>query len=616
VDELVPHDTPRNLNMLPGPVFNVELLTTARRARYYAVRALYASILLFVLYQTYSSYFWWRGGVTGTYSIRQMSDFAKGMFASIAYVQLFAILVLTPTLVAGVIADEKQRKTLHYLLASRLTSAEIVLGKLAARLLHVGVFLAIALPIVSLIGLFGGVDPLLVAITYVATFSTAFLLAGISIWISTTARRARDAIVAVYMIEFSWLVIPIMLEGLRWSWPVAYSVIHPVNEVFLISNPFWTVLESAGRAGSVPAAIDRVLKMVGLQVGVGIVCIFLAVCRLRPLFRNQSGESKRKSKLARFKHWRPFPRPACGDDPMLWKERYVVRSGGLVRLLVRVLAILGLLFLGYWFLYYAEPAFQECWAYGYGSTGANSARNDFNGAIVRAAGTIIYVIWILAIASAAAAGVTSEKEEDTWTSLTTTTLSGTEILAAKMIGAAWAPRLLLYTMLFLWTVGLLCGALHPIGALCLIVELALFTWFAAALGTYISLKSKNTTRATALTMLILMAINVGYMMCCVPVRADTPLIAAPCTPALIAFSGFTYDELWGILGWRNDYYSQRSGEYIAAGIAGTFTYGLAALLLTAKAFHDFDKVVDRPIYIKWDRGKPVKLGHRSEDWEA
>ena len=42
------------------------------------------------------------------------------------------ILVLVPALVSGVIADEKQRKTLHYLLTSRLDDLEIVVGKLNA----------------------------------------------------------------------------------------------------------------------------------------------------------------------------------------------------------------------------------------------------------------------------------------------------------------------------------------------------------------------------------------------------------------------------------------------------------------------------------------------------
>ncbi|HEV3122211.1 MAG TPA: hypothetical protein VGY53_09920, partial [Isosphaeraceae bacterium] len=36
--------------MLPGPVFNVELVITARRARYYVVRAIYGLVLLILVW--------------------------------------------------------------------------------------------------------------------------------------------------------------------------------------------------------------------------------------------------------------------------------------------------------------------------------------------------------------------------------------------------------------------------------------------------------------------------------------------------------------------------------------------------------------------------------------
>ena len=54
--------------------------------------------------------------------------------------QGLGLILLIPALVAGIISDEYQRKTLHYLLASRLSSAEIVLGKLGARMVHVVAF--------------------------------------------------------------------------------------------------------------------------------------------------------------------------------------------------------------------------------------------------------------------------------------------------------------------------------------------------------------------------------------------------------------------------------------------------------------------------------------------
>ena len=72
------------------------------------------------------------------------------------------MLILTPALVAGAIADEKRRKTLHYLLASQLTGPEIVLGKLLVRMLYVGVLLGVSFPVMSLLVLLGGIDPMLV----------------------------------------------------------------------------------------------------------------------------------------------------------------------------------------------------------------------------------------------------------------------------------------------------------------------------------------------------------------------------------------------------------------------------------------------------------------------
>ena len=68
------------------------------------------------------------------------------------------MLAITPALVGGTIAGEKQRKTLHYLLASELSSAEIVLGKLMARMLMVLVYLVAGVPMLFLLMLFGGVD--------------------------------------------------------------------------------------------------------------------------------------------------------------------------------------------------------------------------------------------------------------------------------------------------------------------------------------------------------------------------------------------------------------------------------------------------------------------------
>ena len=48
--------------MLPGPVFNFELMATARRGRFYLVRAFYATVLLVILWTVHSAWLSETGG--------------------------------------------------------------------------------------------------------------------------------------------------------------------------------------------------------------------------------------------------------------------------------------------------------------------------------------------------------------------------------------------------------------------------------------------------------------------------------------------------------------------------------------------------------------------------
>jgi len=151
-----------------GPVLRYEMITTARRGRYYLGRVIYGLVLLYVLWNQQRSWEWFqamsrhvfwasRGTMGGSHE--EVRRFAESAFIQFAGVQGLALLFLIPALVAGVIADEYQRKTLHYLLASRLSSAEIVVGKEAARLVPVGATMAFGLRVVCLRSLYGGLNP-------------------------------------------------------------------------------------------------------------------------------------------------------------------------------------------------------------------------------------------------------------------------------------------------------------------------------------------------------------------------------------------------------------------------------------------------------------------------
>ena len=159
-----------------------------------------------------------------------------------------------------------------------------------------------------------------------------------------------------------------------------------------------------------------------------------------------------------------------------------------------------------------------------------------NGAL-RESSTFLFVLLLLSVASAAAVSMTSEREQDTWTSLTGTLLTDREIVMAKIRGALWSSKRLVLALLIMWSVGLLAGAIFPLGVLAAVVGLFVFCGFTAALGVWISLRAKNSTRALFATIFWLLMFNIGYLI----------VIPAPVLESDLSFAGVMPFMQWAAL---------------------------------------------------------------------
>src|SRR5205823_3495128 len=125
----------------------------------------------------------------------------------------------------------------HYVMASPLSGLELVLGKLLSRMLHVGVFLGVGFPVLSLLVLLGGLDPRLVVLGCAGAAWRAFCLAALSVLVSVYARTVREALFVAYALEGLWLVGP---EALRRQGPrlgPLWDVLSPWNDWLLALNP-------------------------------------------------------------------------------------------------------------------------------------------------------------------------------------------------------------------------------------------------------------------------------------------------------------------------------------------------------------------------------------------
>src|SRR5690606_36088413 len=167
--------------MLLGPVFQSEMVTTARRGRYFIARGLFGLVLLVCLWACYESVV--QGG-NYRLTIPQAAKLANNFFQTFAWVTLVGALLATPAMVAGAVASERERRTIEYLFATDLSNAEIILSMLVSRLLLVGKLVLVSLPILAIFRLMGGI-PWGTLVTYFAGLaSTICLLAAISICIS------------------------------------------------------------------------------------------------------------------------------------------------------------------------------------------------------------------------------------------------------------------------------------------------------------------------------------------------------------------------------------------------------------------------------------------------
>ena len=575
-----------------GPVFDTELLTTARRPRYYVLRFVYGAVLLAMIAARYRSI---RGETPDALfapSARAMATYATSLFLLLNGVQAAAILFLTPSLVAGTIADERQRRTLHFLLASELTGPEIVLSKLAARLLHSMVTLAVGVPVLGLLLLFGGIDPRQVGLSFAGAASSAFLVAGLSIFASAVSKRVREAVALAYLMEVAWLIVPWVLDSFLKGLPWGEDFCRSANAWLLDSQPSALFQLGADFDDTMPV---RMAWMIGLQVVYGSIFVLLAIWRLRPGDRavTAGGEAV----VEKGRRWRLFARP-IGDDPMLWKECRTSRPSSPFRVASLGLGLMALTTLGYVVIVTAWPAFTELaeWGYG-GGDGAHSQRRDDLKSLISLSTFAVSLVWSVAVASSAACGLTSEREDDTWISLVGTSLEGREILRAKRLGALLRPRALALTLLTLWSLGVAAGAIHPVAIAALVVEMAAVGSFAAALGTYCSLKSRTTARALAATLGLIFAIDVGAPICGLIASANDGILFGFCPPILLGNSCVDYEWVRSAISDRMVHSDLGAAAYAlqaAIGLAVTLAYGSAAWLLVRRADLAFDRVVDRP----------------------
>jgi ABC-type transport system involved in multi-copper enzyme maturation permease subunit len=234
-----------------GPIFAKELVEMSRRWQQYVSRIVYGLALLILLLFMGLEHprLWWGSQL----DIRAMSRLANDIFLAVSILQYAAVYLFVPVFVCSVIAGEREERTLELLFTTHLTNRQIVLSKLVSRMFVVTLLILSALPVFSLITLFGGVDPRAVMMNTAATLLALLFVGSVSIYMSATTKSPLGALVRTY----GWLL------------------------VWLVAVPLLTVLivESTMRGRMVPAPV----ALAYLQLGFGLMHpVFVFAIGLEP----------------------------------------------------------------------------------------------------------------------------------------------------------------------------------------------------------------------------------------------------------------------------------------------------------------------------------------------
>jgi ABC-type Na+ efflux pump permease subunit len=313
-----------------GPIFSREALTAPRQLKHFMVRAGYIGALFVLMYTLGQVTFGWQ-------QERQLGDLAR--FGAICF-QVFSLLQLTLMVffsllfAAGNIAQEKDRKTLILLLMTDLRNHELVLGKLAASLLIVGVLLAASFPALALTSLLGGVE-LQQILGSLAITAAAALAAGswgnlIAYWrektFQTLAYSVLGLVLYVGLIEGGRLVLgPDTVAG------NLLGLGNPLRGLILVLDPLAITAQSGGLTAQPVAYVVTMLALATFLSSLTIIRLRVwnpSDQRSQPTKPEGITESQSKADSRRVWHnpiiWREMCTSAYGRKVFVIKLAYLI----------------------------------------------------------------------------------------------------------------------------------------------------------------------------------------------------------------------------------------------------------------------------------------------------
>lgn len=176
-----------------NPVTLKELRIGLREKRIFILQVLFLFLLLSVSLMVLPRMFDHR-------SSERLAESGRYFFYTLFWIQLLLLSFTMPALTCGSLSGERERNSLDMVLASRLSSAELVAGKLGFAAYCLVLLLFSALPLSAISFFLGGVSLTQALAAYLELFLFGMLAASIGLFCSARESRSNYSTVQAYLL--------------------------------------------------------------------------------------------------------------------------------------------------------------------------------------------------------------------------------------------------------------------------------------------------------------------------------------------------------------------------------------------------------------------------------
>jgi len=408
--------------------------------------------------------------------------------------QFIGLQILAAIFLSSSISEEITRRTLGALWTTPIRGFEVVVGKLASKIAILIQMLAISLPFLMMLRMFGGIPWSLILGGCALTLATVFLVSSLSLFLSVYFKKPYVVIfLTAIILAIVFGLIPVMMSAFRGLGLVDCSVLE---NILWETNPYTNLidfLQSFSQRGISFPAFGFVF-----QIGIGILLLIRASMSVRKRGLNSMAELPRREE---FRPERYHPKAVFLFRPwfahtlikrwlgpgIIWKESVSPFFRTRHRMLLIILMAIGIGVV-LWFL--IIMTLFSLWAL-------------MDRGIQMVVVMFGFLTGVLLTLITAVTAITSEIEGQSWPILLTTPLSNARILGGKMYGvfrrSGWV-----WVALVLW--GIISCYQGTLKGKMVIQWIPLFivtTWFVLSMGFYLAVRIKRTLPSIAIGLIAL-----------------------------------------------------------------------------------------------------------------